>query len=155
MDALTAAARYVAETYPGGATGLGRDINHPALVNELRKSGTAKLGLETAGLMTAVSGNLRILEVWAQERGQMLVPLPATVDADSDLTMLALSRLGKEFGDVVQEVCATCADDEVSENELQRVERQWGELVSVGRHLIAGLRAKHEAGKPASLRSVA
>jgi hypothetical protein len=155
MDALTAAARYVAEKHPGGATGLGRDINHPALVNELRESGTAKLGLKTAGLMTAVSGNLRILEVLAEQNGQMLVPLPATVDASSDLTMLALSRLGKEFADVVQEVCATCADDDVSANELMRVEKQWGELVSVGRHLIAGLRAKHEAGKPVQLRSAA
>jgi hypothetical protein len=154
MNAITVAARLVASKF-GGATALGHAIGHPALVNELNENGTAKLGLMTAVEMSDTANDDSILEAWAQRRNQMLIPLPMTATAGGDLTMHALSRLGKEFGDVVQEVCATCADDDVSENELARVEKQWSELVSVGRHLIAGLRAKHEASKPTALRVAA
>jgi hypothetical protein len=74
--------------------------------------------------------------------------------ADTDLTMQALAQLAKEFGDVVLEVSSAISDGKVSENELSNAEKQWGELMSVGRHLMAGLRAKHEASKPANLRAV-
>jgi hypothetical protein len=153
MDTFTAA-KVVGHSYQGGARQLGLDIGHPALSQELSETGTAKLGLKTAVMMTVITKDLRILDAFASQCGQMIVPLPASLMVDGDVTMHALGQVAREFGEVVQEVSVTCADGEVSANELARVEKQWGELVAAGRNLVMGLRAKHEASKPASLRAV-
>lgn len=156
MDVITAA-QNVAEDYKGGARQLAIDIdrNPTTFSHELNETGSAKLGLRTAVKMTKRAKDLRILNAFAAECGQVCVPLPESLMVDGDMTMQGLGRIAKEFGDVVQEVSAAAADGEVSANELQRVERQWGELVAAGQSLLAHMRAKHEASKPAGLRRAA
>jgi hypothetical protein len=158
MDVITAAAN-VAEDYKGGARQLAHDIDRNATTfsHELNETGAAKLGLRTAVKMTMRSKDLRILNAFAAEVGQMCVPLPESLMVDGDMTMLDLGRVAKEFGDVVQEVSAAASDGEVTANELQRVERQWGELVAAGQRMLGHLRASHEQTKAArqELRNVA
>lgn len=155
MDIITAACN-VAEDYLGGARQLGLDIdrNPTTFSHELNETGSAKLGLRTAVKMSKRAKDLRILNVFAGELGQMCVPLPDSLAVDGDLTMQDLAKVAKEFGDVVHEVSAAAADGDVSANELQRVERQWGELVAAGQQLLAHMRAAHEAGRPHQLRAI-
>lgn len=155
MDVITAACN-VAEDYKGGARQLAADIdrNPTTFSHELNETGVAKLGLRTAVKMTKRTKDLRILYAFACEMGQMCVPLPDMLMVEGDLTMQGLGRVAKEFGDVVQEISAAAADGEVSANEMQRVERQWGELVAAGQQLLAHMRARHEAARPGHLRAV-
>lgn len=156
MDVMTAAANVAEDFKPGGASGLAAliDRNPTTFSHELNETGSAKLGLRTAVKMTKRSKDLRILYAFAADNGQMCVPLPSSLLVDGDMTMQDLARVAKEFGDVVHEVSSAAADGDVTANELERVERQWGELIAAGQQLLAHMRAKHEAGKPAVLRVV-
>jgi len=155
MDVMDAA-RTLAHDQPGGATALAvrMGCNGTTLNHELRETGGAKLGLRRAVLMTVLTGDLRILNAFAAEAGCMVLQLPEALQVDGNECMQDLGRTAKEFADVVQEVSASCADGDITANELQRVERQWAELVTAGQRLLAGLRARHEEGKPQHLKAV-
>lgn len=155
MDVMDAA-RNLAEDYPGGAKALALriDKNPTTFSHELHGTGAAKLGLVDAVKASKRSDDARILNAFAEEMGCMVLQLPDALLVEGNVAMQDLGKLAKEFADVVQEVSLTCADDNVTANELGRVERQWGELLAAGQRVIAGLRAKHEAGKPDHLRVV-
>ena len=63
MTTLLDHAYNLARAYPGGAAALALRMrkNATTLSHELRGEGTAKLGLEDAAALTALSGDLRIL----------------------------------------------------------------------------------------------
>jgi hypothetical protein len=156
MDVITAA-QNVAEDYKGGARQLAVDIdkNPTSLSHELSETGGAKLGLRTAVKMTRRTGDLRILNAFASEAGCMVLPLPEALRVEGNSTMHDLSQVAQEFADVVREVTMTAADDTVSDNEMERVLREWGELLAAGQRAIAGLQAKNQAAKPGgNLRAV-
>lgn len=150
------AARDLADDYPGGASALAHRIgkNATTFLHELRQTGSAKLGLADSVRASTRSGDPRILNAFAAEMGFMTIPLPEALMVEGDITMMDLGRVAKEFGDVVQEVGASCSDGEVNANELARIERQWGELLAAGQQMIMHIRAKHEAAKPGHLRAV-
>ena len=56
--------------------------------------------------------------------------------------------MAKEFGDVMAEVAASASDGTISDNELARVHRQWGELMNAGNRVLKQLAAMNAAGKP-------
>ena len=101
---LLDAAYNVVHDYPGGSHSLAPRIGKSAttLSHEVAAHGTAKLGLIDAAKITVLSGDLRILEVFAINAGQMLVPLPIDFDARSDDSMARLADSTQEFGNLLE-----------------------------------------------------
>lgn len=149
MSAVLDAAYRVVHGYPGGADALGARMKKSGttLSHEVKGTGTAKFGLVDAVTATVFSGDYDIINTFAAECGGMFIPLPATVEGD-DGSMLRLSKLAKEFSDLVASVTAAKADGKVTANELAHVDREWAQLVSVGQSLMAYMRSVHEAGIP-------
>ena len=123
----------VVHDYPGGALSLAPRMgkNATTLSHEVNGTGTAKLGLVDAEKITHLTKDLRILEAFATHCGQMLVPLPeATVlDRDADC-MLRLADTARKFGELCKEVAEDLMDGQISNNEMRRVDRGCGGLIS-------------------------
>jgi hypothetical protein len=149
MDIRDVAANVVHD-YPGGAPSLAPRIgkNATTLAHELNGTGAAKIGLLDAEKITLRTGDMRILEAFALNCGQMLVPLPAAFDADADDCMVRLATTAREFGDLCTEVAADLADGSISDNELARIDRECGELMASLRPLREALARRNQAGKP-------
>lgn len=147
------AAYHVVHDYPGGSVSLAPRLNKASttLSHEVTATGTAKLGLLDAVKITAFSGDLRILQAWAVEAGQMLLPLPATGD-QSDECLARVSSTAKEFADLLAAAAEGLSDGAVSDNELDRLEREAGELFSAVHALLKAMRDRNQAGKPANER---
>lgn len=148
MDLRDVAANVVHD-YPGGAPSLAPRIgkNATTLAHEVHGTGAAKLGLLDAEKITLRTGDMRILEAFALNCGQMLVPLHQ-VDATGDDCMLKLAATAREFGDLCTEVAADLADGVISDNELARIDRECGELMASLRTLREALARRNQAGKP-------
>lgn len=147
MDVLTAALNLVAD-YPGGATALAPQIGKApgTLSGEVnRNMQHAKLGLVDAVKLSVLSGDTRIAAAFATEVGGLFIPgIPRTAtDAD---TMEALATLAKEFSDLVGVTTVAMADRKVSRNELDRLEREAGELVVAAQQVLALVRSRHDQG---------
>lgn len=145
------AAFNVAEDFPGGASALARaiDKNHFSFLHEVNGTGSAKLGLLTSVKMTKRSGDLRILLAFAAECGQMCLPLPAALASGADDCMRAMSETSREFGELCQQVCLSLGDDgRISDNELDRIRREGGELMAALQHLMASLQVRNQHGRP-------
>lgn len=148
MDLRDVAANVVHD-YPGGAPSLAPRIgkNATTLAHEVHGTGAAKLGLLDAEKITLRTGDLRILEAFALNCGQMLVPLHQ-VDSTGDDCMIKLAATAREFGDLCTEVAADLADGVISDNELARIDRECGELMASLRTLREALARRNQAGKP-------
>lgn len=143
---VTDAALNVAEDFPGGASALARaiDKNHWSFIHELNGTGTAKLGLHTAVKMTLRAKDLRILQAFASECGQMCIPLPGSLDYGTDECMLAVGAMVRESGDVCQEICKSLGEDGViTDTELDRIKRECGELVAATNKLLSAAIARN------------
>lgn len=148
MSAVLDAAFNLAHDYPGGAAALAVRVqrNPTTLSHELKRQGSAKLGLDDACKMSALTGDLRILNAFAASCNALVVPMaPSEGDADS---FGQLSQLAREFADVVAAQSEALADGRVTYNELRKLEREWSELVACGQRLQARARALYEAGLP-------
>ncbi|MFN7881804.1 MAG: phage regulatory CII family protein [bacterium] len=152
---LLDAAYDVVHEYPGGAAAMAARLNKSptTLCHELTRTGTAKLGLLDAKKISDFTGDLRILQAWAVEAGQMLVPLPS-LDAGSDECLARLSGAAKEFSDLVAEVSTSVADGRVSDNELGCIQREAAELFARVHSLLLAVEQRNHAGKPAAERQV-
>lgn len=143
------AAYHVVHDYPGGSRSLAPRLNKASttLSHEVTATGSAKLGLLDAVKITAFSGDMRILHAWAIEAGQMLVPLPEGV-SESDECLAKVAAAAKEFSDLVQAAATSLADGRVSDNELDRIKIEAGELFAAVHGLIRSMSERNEAGKP-------
>jgi hypothetical protein len=156
MDAVLYAAANTAEDFPGGITGMAAAIgkNKFSLAHELSETGTAKLGLRDALKMVNRAKDWRIISAACEVCGGVFVPLPESLlDPGNDL-LKDLGRMAGEFGDVVREVSASAGDSAISDNEMVRLEREWGELVAAGVQMMGHLRARHDAAKLANVRTL-
>lgn len=122
----------VVHDYPGGAASLAPRLakNATTLCHELSGTGVAKLGLLDAEKITHLAGDLRILEAFATNCGQMLVPLPESIGVADDDCMLRLADTAREFGELCKEVAGDLADGSISDNELGRIDRECGQLIA-------------------------
>lgn len=123
----------VVHDYPGGAASLAPRLgkNATTLAHELNGTGVAKLGLMDAEKITHLAGDLRILEAFATNCGQMLIPLPEALQVGHDEDcMLRLADTAREFGELCKEVAGDLADGSISDNELVRIDRECGELIA-------------------------
>lgn len=161
------AALHLARRFPNGPEGLAARMpsSDPAkpgitksaasLRHELVRSGSYKLGLEDAELMTIlalqerVSDPLAILNAMAANCSAMVVMLPDCYEGD-ETTFAGLASAAREFSDFVTVVAEAAADGKVSANELARVDKELGELIGRAQMLRARLAQIHEQGKPAA-----
>lgn len=151
---LRDAAYNLVHDYKGGAPSLAPRIGKSAttLSHEVAGEGTAKLGLLDAAKITDLSGDLRILEAWAVNAGQMLVPLPPEFELGSGDCMLRLADSAKEFGELCREVASDLVDGKITDNELGRIDRECGGLIASVHALREALARRNLASKPAHLR---
>lgn len=153
MDPLIAARLVVRDA--GGADSIAPHLGKSAdtLRHELNPNDrTAKLGLQDAVTITQVAKDLRILTAFASECGAMVVPLPAVAD-NGDGSVEAVAKLAREFGDYLSKVSEAVSDGRVTDNELQRCERELGEMVQAAQQLQALIAALNRAAKPQALRA--
>ncbi len=152
---LLDAAYNVVHDYPGGSHSLAPRMGKSSttLSHEVAADGTAKLGLLDAEKITALSGDLRILEAFATNAGQMIVPLPCVDTSLSDDCMLRLAAAAKEFGDMCTEAATSLQDGRITDNELARFDRECGELIASVHSLREALERRNQASKPAHIRS--
>lgn len=150
MPNLLDAAYHAVHDYPGGASSLAPRMGKSSttLCHEVTGTGTAKLGLLDAKKITDLTGDLSILQAWAMDAGQMLVPLPSLDAQQGDDCMQRLATTAREFGDLVAEVSGDLSDGTVSDNELGRIERECGELVVALHGLMAAITQRNQASKP-------
>ncbi len=154
MDLMTAA-RGLVRRFRGGepamAVLLGKSKG--VLSNELAgKHEFAKLGLLDAQAMTDESGDLSILEAWVVHARCMLLRLPEHRARADRPVLVGLSAVAKEFSDVVVAVSDAVKDNDVSDNELEAITQELGELVSEINSLYGDVRALNESGQPMELR---
>ncbi len=149
MDLIDVAFNVVHD-YPGGAVSLAPRVgkNHTTLCHEVSRTGAAKLGLADAEKITLRTGDLRVLQAFALNCGQMLVPLPVLPDGVADDCMARLGVIAKEFGELCAEVASDLADGGISDNELGRIDRASGELIASVHALRESLARRNVAGKP-------
>lgn len=140
--------------YPGGVRSLAPRIakNATTLSHELNGTGGAKLGLLDAEAMTLLTGDLRILQAFALNCGQMLVPLPSVGDGVDDC-MHRLASMAKEFGELCTEVATDMVDNVITDNELARIDRECGELMASIHILRESLARRNRESKPAGVQS--
>lgn len=146
MDVLQAAFNVAEDYRPGGASALAVAIgkNSTTFMHECNGTGGAKLGLLTAVKMTKASRDMRVLLAFAAECGQMCLPLPEAMRGGSDECMQAMSSLSKEFGELCQEVFTSLGDDgEISDNELNRIKREGGELIAQLQAFMVAIEVRH------------
>jgi hypothetical protein len=154
MNVQTAAFNLVHD-YPGGATALAPLLGKSAstLSHEVDPNyPTAKLGLADALKLTMLSKDRSVLNAFAMACHCMVLPLPACADGVDDDTFKGVTRMAREFAEVIGQISEVTADGRVSDNELRRVEREATELVSAVQMVLTALRARNEAGKPKSER---
>ncbi len=147
MTTLRDHAYNLARAYPGGAAALAVRMgkNPTTLSHELLGQGTAKLGLEDAATMTALSGpDLRILEAWNAEHGLVVIRMPKLPADSAGGCMDRLSKTAQKFSDLVREVADDLGDGRVSDNELQRIEREGAELLAAVHALLGAARALND-----------
>jgi hypothetical protein len=150
VSAVLDAAHHLVQAYAGGAEALAPRMgkNATTLRHEVNRTGQAKLGLADAVSMSVLANDLRVLNAFAAECGCLVARLPASMGGD-DTAMHRVADLAREFGEVVATVTSATADGQISANELATIERNWAELTAAGQALMAHLRARHEAARPA------
>ena len=151
MDLRDVAANVVHD-HPGGAPSLAPRVgkNATTLAHELNGTGAAKLGLLDAEKITLRTGDLRILEAFALNCGQMLVPLPDGAESLDHDCMGRMAITAREFGDLCTAVSSGLADGVISDNELARIDRECGELMASIRTLREAVARRNQAKKPTS-----
>lgn len=143
MTPILIAARALVKHYPTGAAGLGLLMGKTNIADEVNPNlPKSKLGMEDAVEMEIVADDYRILHAHCQmTRHYPPLRMPDDVLEVDQPCMETLAQLAKEFGDVVSTVATDLADKEVSDNDLARALREWGELVAKGQQLMQQLAA--------------
>lgn len=143
------AAYHVIHDYPGGADSLAPRVGKTGttLSHEAKRTGQAKLGLDTAVKVSVLTGDLRILEAFAMACDCMVVPLPKVAMTGDSPVMAGLAGMLKEQAHVVSAVSESLEDNEISDNERGKIYREASELMAMTRKLLGAVDAKHAEGK--------
>lgn len=154
---LLDAAYNVVHDYPGGADSLAPrvDKNSTTLSHEVSGTGTAKFALLTAEKITQRTGDLRILQTFAANCGQMLVPLPNAGELPKDDCMMRLAEAAKEFGELCREVASDLASGGITDNMMGRIDKECGLLIADVHALRESLALRNQAGKAMHLKQAA
>jgi len=121
---ITDAAYAVAHDYPGGTESLAPRLGMSGAVlrNKVNpNNSTHHLTLAEAVKMTDITGDERILEAWARERGKALMEVPAAENCADGEVIEMMSESMKTFGDIGAAITDTFADGRVEAHEARRV----------------------------------
>ncbi|RYF02356.1 MAG: hypothetical protein EOO32_00090 [Comamonadaceae bacterium] len=142
---VTDAAYNVVHDYPGGADSLGPRVSKAGttLSHEVSRTGTAKLGLETAVAITVLSGDQRILDAFAAQCGRFTLPLPEVLQEGGDNVLARLGDMLREQSDVVHAVTKASADGVYTPNERKQIGYEVGQLIATATALMRALDAPH------------
>lgn len=143
------AAYNVVHDYPGGSESLAPRVgkNSTTLSHEVALVGTAKLGLQTAVKLSVASGDLRILQAFAAQCGQMLLPLPGALSLSGNDCIKRLGDVLRDSGAVVRETVADLEDGQVSFNERRRIGNECALLMRSISALVAAVDAMYLEGQ--------
>ena len=153
------AARNLARSLPGGVEAIAHRLGKrpDTLRHELIAQGFAKLGLEDADAIGALAREARspnrtmIVNALAATVGGVVVLLPDSDAMDGD-TFAALAQTAREFGEFITSVAEAAADGKVTANELKRVDKELGDMISRAQGMRQRLAAMHEEGRPSTER---
>jgi hypothetical protein len=164
LDAL----RLMVDHFPGGrpvmAVRLGLELDakgdSEVLRKELSGSASHKLGVIRAHQISEICMDAKSPHCYAYvnavcgSAGRMLDLPVREMTGKQDLRNDA-AGLMKEGTDVLLELNSALADEEISDNELARIEREAAEVFERAQALVRGARARNAAGKPAYLKAAA
>jgi hypothetical protein len=150
MNILDAAYNLVHD-YPGGSDSLAPRIGKkPSTLNhEVAGDGTAKFGLVDAVKATRLSGDFRILYAFAEDCQHMCIPLPRTDGTPTSSILADLAKSSERFAELCNEVISGAADGDISDNELDRIQRARAELLTHLAQLGQAAIQLNQASKPA------
>lgn len=121
-------------------------VGHQVLLNKVNPNNkTHHLNLAETVKMMQVTGDTRILEALANEFGGLYVPLAIPSSVSPNLVG-DLATMSAEFGALMREVAEDLADGAISDNELEDVEREAGNLRTALAVLLADLRRVNRDG---------
>jgi hypothetical protein len=131
------AAYNVVHGYPGGAAALQVRMGKTNLSAEVNPNNPgAKLGLEDAVTVQVMAKDFRILYAMAVECGHFPpMPLPESLPGADQPCIRTASEVVKEAADVLHTTVESLADNDVSDNDLARFDKEWSELIVKGQAL--------------------
>lgn len=138
-------ARKLAERMGKSPTSLCHEVNPP-------DGSTAKFGLLDAAKVMDLTGDHRIMHALAQRLGGMFLPLSGMDLESSDAMHLA--EVAREFGELMAVVASSTVDGVITDNELDRIQREWGELQRVGAQMVGHFARLNAKTKSTALRAV-
>lgn len=158
LDAI----RLIVANFPGGLEVVALRLGKPAetLRKEIAGAQGFKLGVIQASEISAMAIEAQsthchaFVNVIAGSAGQF-IQLPVREMAGKQDLRNDAAGLVKEGTDVMLELNAALADDNISDNELARIEREALDVYERTQAVIRGARARNAAGKPAHLRAAA
>lgn len=158
LDAI----RLIVANFPGGLEVVALRLGKPAetLRKEIAGAQGFKLGVIQASEISAMAIEAQsahcyaFVNVIAGSAGQFIRLPVREMTAKQDLRNDA-AGLMKEGTDVLLELNSALADEEISDNELARIEREAAEVFERAQALVRGARARNAAGKPAYLKAAA
>ncbi len=120
------AAYAVVHDYPGGSESLGPRVGIGAAVLRSKvnpNTVTHHIKLKEAVSITALSGDMRILQAFAQECGHIVLPAPSEDDQQaSDMAVLELvTALGGAQGDLFGTIHRALADGALTASEMAAI----------------------------------
>lgn len=158
LHPLMHAAINTAEAFPGGLTALAAALEIPynTLYAQLHGVGHAKLGGLTMLSMIDRTQDPRMLHTMEELSGYLpSIRRPQLLTVAGDEAMAHVARTMKEVADVAQQVCARInKPNGLNDNDMEVIEREWGEAMIAGTAMMAHLRAMREARKPSHLHEV-
>lgn len=121
------AAHAVVHDYPGGSESLGPRVGIGAAVLRSKvnlKTTTHHLHLKEAARITSLTGDMRILQAFAQECGHIVLAAPGEDDRHaSDMAVLELvAAVGGSQGDLFGSIHRALADGQLTSTELAAIQ---------------------------------
>ena len=136
--------------YDGGAEALAQRLGKrgTSLCHEVRPpaGSAAKAGVEDALRIMEITGDHRALHAINARLGYMATRLP-NLDGAAETTISHLAAMSSEFNDVVQAAALSAADGVITDNELQQLQRQAGELIATVNALLTDFVNQNAKGK--------
>ena len=140
MDVMDAACN-TAHSYPGGtaALALRMGVNPNTLAHKVDPSKeTHVLGLKEALMMQKFSGDKRITHAMCSALGGVFIEISSN---ESGSSLAQVSNMISEFGETINEMQKASSDGVVTENEMDRCEKEVAELFSAANAALRSLRS--------------
>jgi len=136
------AAYHLAHDFPGGVPALAQrmGMSQNTLAHKVSlTTGTHHLSPRELVKLQAIAGDARPLQAMAAQLGYLALPVLPEGDGGSSLE--DVTRMVREFSELLGAASETMADGAVSLNELRRVEREAGEVMLAINSMLSHLRS--------------